>query len=231
MVTVLIPAAGAGRRMARPDTPAKQFRQLGGAPLLIQTLRIFEYHPGVHAVVIAAPLASIQEIESDAELYGMTKISAIVEGGSTRQESVGCALAAVPRDTEIVLVHDAVRPFLSHEEVSDVLEAVQKTGVAALAVPVADTLRQATGEQFGETVSRDGLWRMQTPQAARVERLRQAHLDFGDIEHTDEVALLQRLGHSAHLVRGSTFNFKVTTPDDWQLARALWPFWQNERGF
>lgn len=231
MVTVVIPAAGAGRRMSRPDVPAKQFQHLGGAPVLIQTLRIFEYHPDVHSVVIAAPRASILEIETEIEAYGITKVGAVVEGGSSRQASVGCGLAVVPSDTDIVLVHDAVRPFLSHEELTAVIEGVQHTGVAALAIPVADTLRKVSGEQLGETVPRENLWRMQTPQAAAVELLRQAHKDFGDTEYTDEIALLQRTGQTAHLVRGSTFNFKITTPDDWNLAHVLWPFWQNERGF
>lgn len=231
MVTVLIPAAGVGRRMARPDRPAKQFLKLGGVPLLVQTLRVFEYFPEVDAIVVAAPVTSIQEIQLDVEAYGLSKVQAIVEGGASRQESVGYALAVAPPETEIVLVHDAVRPFLSHEELADVIKTARETGVAALAVPVADTLRKSEGEHFGETISRDGLWRMLTPQAAHVDILRQAYRDFGDIEHTDEVALIQRAGMAAHLVRGSTFNFKVTTTDDWQLARALWTFWQNERGF
>ena len=126
-----------------------------------------------------------------------------------------------------MLVHDAARPFLEAEALARVLTAAAKTGAAALAVPVADTLRRADGGAFSQTVSRDGLFRMQTPQAFRLGVLREAHQEFGDVAGTDEVELVQRLGHPVAIVPGSPFNLKLTTPDDWAFAERFWPVWRS----
>jgi 2-C-methyl-D-erythritol 4-phosphate cytidylyltransferase len=107
-----------------------------------------------------------------------------------------------------------------------VIEAAREHGAAALAIPMADTVRRGS-EAFEETVPRDGLWRMQTPQAFRVDLLREAHERHRDVSGTDEVELVQRFGHAVRVVEGSALTFKITTPDDWALARALWPIWER----
>lgn len=233
----MIPAAGVGRRMGgAPGTPRKQFRTLGGAPVLVRALEAFERHPAVDSIVVAGPVGEVEELRAELKAYGLTKLRAVVGGGATRQESVGRGLAAVPAETGIVLVHDAVRPFLPADRLGAVIEAAREHGAAALAVPMADTVRRGA-EVFGETVPREGLWRMQTPQAFRVELLRDAHARFavpgsspGQAVHgTDEVELVQRLGHAVRIVGGSALTFKITTPADWALAEALWPFWERER--
>ena len=117
-----------------------------------------------------------------------------------------------------MLVHDAARPFLSDDALTRVLQTARSTGAAALAIPVADTLRRGDDGAFSQTVSRDGLWRMQTPQAFRLGVLREAHRRFGHIAGTDEVELVQRLGQPVAVVTGSPFNTKLTTPDDWAFA-------------
>ncbi len=206
----------------------KQFRTLGGAPVLVQTLRVFERHPAVAALVVAGPVAEADDLADEIRGYDLTKLYAVVEGGATRQESVGRGLDAVPADTDLVLVHDAVRPFLPADRLSAVIAAARDHGAAALAVPVADTVRRGSGT-FGETVPRDGLWRMQTPQAFRLDLLREAHT-AADVSGTDEVELVQRLGYAVQIVEGSALTFKITTPDDWALAEALWPFWERESG-
>jgi 2-C-methyl-D-erythritol 4-phosphate cytidylyltransferase len=109
-----------------------------------------------------------------------------------------------------------------------VIAAARDHGAAALALPMADTVRRGD-DRFGETVPRDGLWRMQTPQAFRLDLLREAHTRFADVPGTDEVELVQRLGHAVRIVEGSALTFKITTPADWALAEALWPAWERER--
>ena len=108
-VAVLIPAAGEGTRLGGRR---KQFRRLGGEPLLVQTLRVFERHPEVDHLLVAAPNEAIEALEAELRRVGLTKLTAVVAGGATRQESVRAALAAVPEGVDVVLVHDAVRPFV-----------------------------------------------------------------------------------------------------------------------
>ena len=220
-VAALFPAAGAGRRMGGPP---KQFRLLGGKPLLVQTLWAFERHPGVDALVVAAPASEVEKLRKGLGAEGLAKLADVVAGGGTRQDSVAAALAAVPVATEIVLVHDAVRPFVGEKAVAGVIQAVREQGAAAVAVPVADTLRQGADGAFGATVPRQGLYRMQTPQGFRRDWLEAAHEKArrDGYSATDEVDLVQRLGHAVQIVPGSARNFKITTPGDWELAQAIW---------
>ncbi len=240
-VAVVIPAAGAGRRLGGAR---KQFRTLGGAPVLVRTAEVFERHPEVEALVVVGPPGEAEALGDELRGHGLAKLHAIVGGGATRQASVGKGLAALPEAAGLVLVHDAVRPFLPADRLTAVIEAARRHGAAALAVPVADTVRRgetdsgdaacgdaACGDAaFGETLPRDGLWRMQTPQAFRAEWLRAAHAaaELGGPTGTDEVELVQRLGHGVRVVEGSALTFKITTPADWTLAEALWPVWERE---
>lgn len=223
-VAVLVPAAGQGRRLG--GTP-KQFRDLGERSLLIQVLLLFEQHPAVRHVIVAAPPEQVEDVSDRLRAEGLSALTAVVSGGEHRQDSVRHALRAVPDPVEVVLVHDVARPFVTATQVNTVVQTVRTEGAAALAVPVADTLRRGDGEIFGDTVSRTDLYRMQTPQGARRAWLEEAHRRAAadSVVATDDVALVQRIGHDVHLVRGSRRNFKITTPDDWTLARQLWPAW------
>jgi 2-C-methyl-D-erythritol 4-phosphate cytidylyltransferase len=226
-VAVLVPAAGRGSRLGGRR---KQFRPLGDQPVLVQTLLAFERHPGVGHLVVAAPNEEVREVSDRLQAEGLGKLTAVVGGGDSRQASVRKALRAVPAPVEVVLVHDAVRPFLPAGRITAVVEAVRAEGAAALALPVADTLRRAADDAFGETVSRDGLYRMQTPQGFRRAWLEAAHrrakaAPDGEPAATDDVELVQRSGREVATVRGTPENFKITTPGDWDLARQLWPRW------
>jgi 2-C-methyl-D-erythritol 4-phosphate cytidylyltransferase len=214
--------------MEAPGRPRKQFRELGGAPLLVQTLRVLERHAAVDAIVVAGPPGEEADLEYQLRAAGLSKLQQVVAGGETRQGSVGRALAVVATSTDVVLVHDAVRPFLPAERLSAVIEAARESGAAALAIPMADTVRRGEGGTFGATVPREGLWRMQTPQAFRLDVLREAHARIGDVEGTDEVELVRRMGREVRIVEGSSLNLKVTTSDDWALAEAMWPAWSGE---
>ncbi len=227
-VAVLVPAAGQGRRLGGER---KQFRTLGGEPLLVQTLRVFEQHPQVDHVVVAAPAeqSGLRETSELLHEAGLRKVIVLVEGGDSRQASVRRALRAVPAPADIVLVHDAVRPFVAPGAISRLIDAVCAHGAAALAIPVADTLREMDEDCFGATVPRSGLYRMQTPQGFRRAWLETAHhraLD-SEVAATDDVELVQQAGHAVHYVEGSAHNFKITTSADWVMAQSLWADWPD----
>jgi len=224
-VAVLVPAAGEGRRLGGSR---KQFRTLGDRPLLVQVLLQFERHPAVDRLVVAVPEDYVEEVSGRLRAEGLTALSAVVSGGDTRESSVRHALRAAPASVEIVLVHDAVRPFVQQQEIAAVVETTREHGAAALALPVADTLRHATDDAFGDTVPREELYRMQTPQGFRRAWLEDAHRAAAAAAPgegpaaTDDVGLVQRTGRDVQLVRGRRRNFKITTPGDWQLAQDLW---------
>lgn len=227
-VAVLVPAAGEGRRLGGPR---KQFRTLGDRPLLVQVLQVFEKHPGVGHLVVAVPEPHVQEVTDRLQAEGLSTLSAVVSGGASRQESVQNALRAAPAPVEVVLVHDAVRPFVQARQVERVIAATRSHGAASLAMPVADTLREASDEVFGETVPRKGLYRMQTPQGFRRAWLEEAHrraAKANGAPATDDVGLVQRTDREVHLVRGDRRNFKITTSGDWELAQQLWNGWAND---
>jgi 2-C-methyl-D-erythritol 4-phosphate cytidylyltransferase len=224
-IAVLVPAAGEGTRLGGTR---KQFRRLGDRPLLVQTLLVFERHPAIGHLVVAVPEREVSTVSDRLQGQGLTKLTAVVSGGDSREESVRHALRAVPAPVEIVLVHDAVRPFLAPDAVQAVVEGARTHGAAALAVPVADTLRRGTDGTFGDTVPRNGLYRMQTPQGFRRAWLEQAHRAVASAPEpvaTDDVQLVQQSGHEVQIVEGSPRNFKITTPGDWHLAQQLWPHW------
>ena len=228
-VAVLVPAAGEGRRLGGTR---KQFRTLGDRPLLVQVLLLFEQHPDVGHLIVSVPENVVTSVSDRLQAEGLSKLTAVVSGGETRQASVRHALRAVPAPVEAVLVHDAARPFVTAKEVRRVVQVVRREGAAALAVSVADTLRVAEDSAvFGETVPRDHLYRMQTPQGFRRAWLEDAHAAAADADNaaaTDDVELVQQAGRRVHVVPGSRRNFKITTTSDWSLAQQLWGPWTND---
>ena len=217
-VGVVVPAAGAGVRMGAG--PAKQFRHLGGAPVVVQTLRALLACPLVEHAVVAVPAAGVEA--TAALLAGYEVGATVVAGGATRGASVRLGMEALPPAVATVLVHDAVRPFVTTSLVARVAAAVAEHGAAAAAVPVADTLRRAADGALGATVERDGLWAMQTPQGARRDLLSEAYARLGDDASTDEAGLLLAAGTPVHIVEGDARNLKLTRASDAALAEALW---------
>ena len=217
----MLPAGGSGQRMAAPGEPAKQFRELGGAPLVVHTARAFRRY-GVGSMVVVVPAGEEGRTRAMLAAHGVE--ADVAAGGASRQASVARGVRAV--EAEVVVVHDAVRPFVTQAVIGSVVEAAAASGASAAALPVADTLRQGgAGPLFGETVSRDGLWSMQTPQAARRDWLLRAAANSAGHVATDEVGLLQHAGYPVRIVEGDPRTFKVTRPPDWRLAQALWPSW------
>lgn len=226
-VAVVVPAAGSGSRLGGRR---KQFRELGGASLLVQTLRCFERHAEVSAIVVAGPPdeAGGEELADELRDAGISKLHAVVPGGSTRQDSVRHGVAATPASAAVLLIHDAVRPFVSADELSAVIAAVRHQGAAALASPAADTMRHGTAEGlFDATVDRSTLFHVQTPQGFRREWIVDAfaQADSAGWKVTDDVELVMRSGRRVAIVEGSSRNIKITTPADWELAEQLWDSW------
>lgn len=214
-VGALVPAAGLGVRLG-PGAP-KALRLLAGEPLLVHALRGLRAAPSVGPVVVAAPAAEVGEVRVLLASYDVV----VVAGGAERQDSVRAALAALPPEVDLVLVHDAARcltPVTVVEAVVDALRAGAEAVVPVL--PVADTVKQVEGERVTATVDRSSLRAVQTPQGFRREVLEKAHAS-GLPSATDDAGLVEAVGGTVTTVAGSDEAFKVTRPLDLLLAEAV----------
>ena len=217
-VAVLVPAGGVGARLGR-GTP-KQFLRIAGGAILTRTLRHFRRHPAVCAIVVAAPVEHLARTRQLVRRAGGERIQ-VVSGGSTRQESVWNALQAAPADADIVLVHDAVRPFIDRRLIDAIVTAAVQDGAAICALPIAETVKRVRGGVVDSTLDRSELWAVQTPQAFRSPLLREAHdkARRDGAAATDDAMLVERLGHPVRVIPGLAGNVKITTPEDLRRAR------------
>ncbi len=234
-VVVIIPAAGLGTRMAsaastksKKPAASKQFTELAGTPVLIHTLRKFVVSAEVSEICIALRANEIEGFRArlDKKVKDILKKKVLlVEGGEHRQQSVAHAMAAISAaPDDIVLVHDAVRPFVTAEIIHDVIEAARKFGAAIAAVPAVDTIkevqRMAEGAVITATIPRERVVMAQTPQGFRYDVLKKAfdEATADGFVGTDEASLVERSGHEVAVVMGSARNIKITTPADMELA-------------
>jgi 2-C-methyl-D-erythritol 4-phosphate cytidylyltransferase len=233
-VIAIIPAAGLGTRMAaaggasRKPSASKQFAELQGIPILIRTLGKFAENGEIDQIRIALRKSEIAPFqkrlqEETPESWGRKTV--FVEGGESRQQSVSNALVEIKADeNDIVLVHDAVRPFVSERMIHDVIEAARQYGAAIVGVPAVDTIKQvertAEGALIKATIPREKVVNAQTPQGFRFGVLRKAFDEAAadGFTGTDESSLVERSGHSVAVVMGSAQNIKITTPGDLELA-------------
>ena len=227
MNVAIVVAAGKGTRLGgnRP----KQFLELDGIPVIIHTLRQFERCREINEVVIVLP-APLTEESADtflsfAKEFGLTKPRRAVAGGATRAQSVQRGLAAIA-EAEVVAVHDGVRPFVTPEEIDQVVAATRVTGAAVLVAPVADTIKEIEGERVLRTLPRSSLRRALTPQCFRFDILKRAYdqltqVEAEDFEVTDDCLLVERLGVEIVAVEGSARNIKITQEEDLVLAEAI----------
>lgn len=233
-VVVIIPAAGLGTRMAsagskaKKAAPSKQFTELGGTPILIHTLRKFAAVPRIAEIVVALRKDEIrgfrERLEKEAKDILQKKID-LVEGGAHRQQSVANALAAVSaQPDDIILVHDAVRPFVTATIIAEVIAGAQRFGAAIAGMPAVDTVKQvertADGALITATVPRERVVMAQTPQGFRYKILKQVFDEAAadGFIGTDEASLVERSGKEVAVVMGSPRNLKITTPSDMLLA-------------
>jgi len=233
-VVVIIPAAGLGTRMVsapgargKKAGPSKQFAELGGTPILIHTLRQFAVSEvaGIWVALRAGEIEAFRaRLQKDAKDILRKKIE-LVEGGEHRQQSVASALGAIHVDADdIVLVHDAVRPFVTAEVIHEVIQAAAKYGAAIAGVPAVDTVKQvertSEGALIKATIPRERIVLAQTPQGFRYSVLKAAFDEAAadGFVGTDEASLVERSGHPVAVVMGSPRNIKITTPADLELA-------------
>ena len=228
-VIVIIPAAGLGTRMSAASagnkSKTKQFFELQGTPILFHTLRKFANNSQVDEIVVALRQNETAGFLKQAEQEGFQKPIRVVEGGEHRQNSVANALAALnAAPDDIVLVHDAVRPFVDDDTISGVIEAVKKYGSAIAGIPAVDTVKQvdrtADGAVVLATVPRERMVMAQTPQGFRFGLLKKAfdEASADGFLGSDEASLIERGGGTVHVVMGSPRNLKITTPGDLELA-------------
>ena len=223
-VSVLLPAAGLGTRMGREKSGVsrKQFMLLEGAPVLLHTIRKFLVCPSVTEIVVALRREDLEWGRGLLDQQRPARPVRFVEGGDTRQESVENALASLAPDTDLVAVHDAVRPFIAPELVEAVIRAAAQTGAAIVGIVPVDTVKRVHKNKIRATLPREHLVLAQTPQVFRFDLLKRAFAQArADAFHgTDESSLVERLEQvEVSVVQGSDRNIKITRPTDLDLAR------------
>jgi 2-C-methyl-D-erythritol 4-phosphate cytidylyltransferase len=214
-VAAIVVAAGSGQRLGA--TVAKSFVEVAGRTIFEHAVGRLLDHPRITSIVVAAPAAACERAAS------LVPDATVVAGGPTRQQSVALALAAVPNAIDLVLVHDAARPFVPIEVIDRVLAALDAGADGVVpALPVSDTIRtvDAAGE-LGGLVDRTALLAMQTPQGFRRDVLVKAHAASAASDATDDAALVEAIGLPVIAVRGDERAFKITVPLDLALAEAI----------
>ena len=204
-------------------TVPKQFQALRGQPILQYTLQRFQESGLIDSLILVVPEKELENTR--AEWLGKPPlVQQVVVGGEKRQDSVFNGYQALAKDTDIVLVHDGVRPFLSKVMIQETIHCAEKFGAAITAIPVNDTLKQVDSSGLVQrTVDRDGLWRVQTPQAFRYDLLGEAFCKAqrDSFYGTDEGALIEYLGQEVRVVDGSEWNLKITRPEDLVLGESI----------
>lgn len=206
----------------------KQFFEINGAPILIHTLRVFARNRQVTQIIVALRQNEMERFSRQLEKEKLASKVTLVEGGEHRQESVANALAGLKAaKDDIVLVHDAVRPFVDDEIIANVIREVEKHGAAIAGLPAVDTIKQvdraAEGALITATIPRERVVQAQTPQGFRYELIKKA-FDSAAADGfigTDEASLVERLGAEVWVVMGSARNIKITTPADLEMAEFL----------
>ncbi|MBN1916575.1 MAG: 2-C-methyl-D-erythritol 4-phosphate cytidylyltransferase [Verrucomicrobia bacterium] len=225
-VVGLVAAAGSGSRFGPARGVPKQFLDLGGEPVLVRSVRALLACEAVSRVVCAVADEWLDRASGIIEGAGLSALVRLVAGGSVRQETVRLLLeaAAEPEPPDVVLIHDAARPFVPATVVEAATEAARETGAAVVAAPTTDTIASEQDGFLARVLCRTRLVNIRTPQAFRFDLIREAHARaFADgLENmTDDSALVLRLGQRVAVVMGPATNIKITTPLDLELARLL----------
>ena len=218
-VLAIIPAAGWGVRMGS-STP-KQFLSLDGIPIFIHTLRKFVACDAIDDIFLGVRAEDTERAQGEIDREHFLRPVRLVKGGPSRQETVARCLEQASADTEIVLVHDAVRPFVELEMIPSVVAAARKEGAAILGIPSVDTVKQVQRYTILGTIPRERIVLAQTPQAFKFDIIREAYAraTADGFQGTDDSSLAERLGYSVTVIMGTDRNIKITKPSDLPLAR------------
>ena len=220
-VIALIPAAGAGKRMGGERN--KQYLEVGGRPILVHTLEVFDRCDAISEVYLIVPEDDLAFACEIVDGMRFSKNIKVIPGGKERQDSVRNGLNSI-YGCDMVMVHDGVRPFVTEEIIIRAIEETIKYGATTVAVPAKDTIKSVDGDGFViETLERKKLWQIQTPQTFKYEIIKEAFdRAYADAFYgTDDAALVERLGYKVKIVEGSYQNIKITTPEDMIIAEAI----------
>ena len=220
-ITAIIVAAGSGSRLGYSEP--KAFVELGGQTMLYYSLRTIRAVASVAEVIVAIPPEKEPQALLAAQQAGVRVPLRLTPGGAERQDSVGIALSLASTESGVIVVHDAARPFAPAALFDACIEAAVRSGGAIAAIAVVDTLKEAAQGVITATRPRQGLYAAQTPQAFKRELLIAGHRLGAPqpLPATDDAYLVERMGAAVEIVAGSALNFKITTPEDLRLARAL----------
>ncbi len=217
---VVLPAAGSGKRMGAGQN--KLFLKLLNKPILIHTLEVFQQDPFCTGIWLAVKPEERIYIQELLEEYRITKVKGLPDGGAERQHSVHSCMKEM-QQVDIVLIHDAARPFMTHDIIANLVQSAHDFGAAIAGVRAKDTMKKVRNGIIEETVDRDSLWMIQTPQAFRFDLIVEAE-DVAEkvgFLGTDEAMLVERLGHTVHIVESSYENVKMTTQEDLLFGEAI----------
>ena len=218
----VIVAAGKGKRMGTEIS--KQFLPLRGKEILAHTVEKFEHAENIRDIVLVTGQDSLQDVQDMAQEYGWQKIISVVAGGKERQDSVWNGLLAISEDTEIVLIHDGVRPFVTEDILNLSIETAVEMGGCVAGVPAKDTIKVCNSENIAvDTPDRSTLWQIQTPQTFQKERIVKAYKQAKDAGFigTDDASLAENSGYSVKVIMGSYRNIKITTQEDLLIGEAF----------
>jgi 2-C-methyl-D-erythritol 4-phosphate cytidylyltransferase len=217
----IIPTAGMGTRF-KTDLP-KPLVDLCGKPLIVYALETFEKSRAIDSVILVGQKERLPELKGIVEQYGFKKVTQVVAGGKTRRESVSCGLDVLDHDTDIVLVHDGVRPLVSLKVIEGAVALCEKRGAVVVAVPVKPTIKRVNKKDHfvEETLDREELWEIQTPQVFKKDILLKAHQQNKDSNPTDDALMVERLGVRVKIFPGDYKNIKITTMEDLVIAETF----------
>jgi 2-C-methyl-D-erythritol 4-phosphate cytidylyltransferase len=216
----LIVSAGKGHRFM--EGKKKQFHFLADKPILVHTLDQFEKCSLIHSILLVVGQEDMDYcLKEIVEKWQFRKISQIVPGGKQRQDSVKNGIDVLSRDTDIVVIHDGVRPFVTREMIEDSIRSAIRFQAVVFAMPVKETIKmiQPDGTVL-KTLDRESLWQIQTPQTFRADVIREAYFKATEdgFRGTDDASLVERIGLKVHILPGTYTNIKITTPEDLILA-------------
>lgn len=232
MNIAIIPAGGQGRRMGNlsANSPSKQFLTLRGIPIIVHTLRQFDLCPDIDKVIVALPKEEVEKgtLSELCQEYQLKKVLPAVVGSSERQLSIFEALKSIANSplhqkTEIVVIHDAVRPFISLQLISTSIKVAREHGAALCALPATDTIKEVAEGKVIRTLPRTTIYQAQTPQTFQYKLILQAHQKAvaENFFATDDAMLIEWLGKTVKIVEGLPENIKITKPSDLALAEFL----------
>lgn len=228
-VSAVIAGAGGSSRFARDNMSSssrhqKQFQLLGNDPLILVTIRRFIESDYVDSLVVAVPEDLVDWMGDMVKTQGFEKEIKVISGGEERQDTVWKGLKEVSGTCDVIVVHDAVRPFFEKTWIKNTVDLCSRFDGAIVAVRVSDTLKRVTDEMILETLPRGSLWQAQTPQTFNVGVLADAfeHAQSAGLHCTDEAQLVELNGGRIAIVEGSPRNIKITTGEDWDLAESIW---------